>query len=149
MSIDWTPIDWAQIAWPMPTDWTPIDPTQIDSSRCGSWEGAGHCHLGSPSNAAVRLRRTCRIFCAIAKFSSTLGSDLLRLAVQDQTSAAHRQEQIFDHGGGRNVHPFEERLQCITEFTGTLSRRPENRDVARVPQDGTSAWEGDSNGLAR
>jgi hypothetical protein len=69
--------------------------------------------------------------------------------MHDQPSAAHRQEEILDHGGGRNVHPFEERLHCITELTGTLSRRPENRNVAGVPQDGTSAWEGDSDGLTR
>lgn len=69
--------------------------------------------------------------------------------MDNQACSAHRQEQIFHHGGGRGIHPFEERLHCIAELAGTLSSRPENRDVAPVPQDGTSAWEGGSNGLAR
>jgi hypothetical protein len=69
--------------------------------------------------------------------------------MHDQASAAHRQEQIFHHGGGRSVHPFEKRLHRIAQLTEALSRRPKNRDVAPVPQDGTSACEGDSDCLAR
>jgi hypothetical protein len=73
----------------------------------------GTANSGSPSNAGVRLRRTCRLFCAIAALPSTLRSDLLRPATHYQPSAAHRQEQILDHGGGRDVHAFDECLHRI------------------------------------
>jgi hypothetical protein len=69
--------------------------------------------------------------------------------MHDQASAAHRQEEILDHGGGRGVHPFEKRLHRIAQLAGTLSSRPKDRDVALVPQDSSSAWEGDSDCLAR
>jgi hypothetical protein len=69
--------------------------------------------------------------------------------MHDQASAAHRQEEILDRSGGLGVHTFEKCLHRIAQLAGTLSSRPENRDVAPVPQDGTSAWEGDSDGLAR
>jgi hypothetical protein len=69
--------------------------------------------------------------------------------MDNQASAAHRQEQVLDHGGGGDVRAFDECLHRIAELAHALSRRPENRDVALVPQDGTSAWEGDADGLAR
>jgi hypothetical protein len=92
-------------------------------------------------------------FADVRRAARSPPADLIWLSddepMDNQASAAHRQEQILDHRGGRDVHAFDECLHRIAELADALSGRSENREVAGVPQDGTSAWEGDADGFTR